>query len=75
MGKRGSYVCTGTEEIHVPAYEVDVVDATGAGDAYVAGFLAGTVMGWDLKRTRRTCLGSGRGMRNGNRNNCGNQEP
>ena len=51
MGKRGSYVRTVTEEIYAPSYEVDVVDATGAGDAYVAGFLAGIVMGWDLKRT------------------------
>ena len=34
-----------------PAYPVDVVDATGAGDAYAAGFLAGTIMGWDLKAT------------------------
>ena len=59
MGKRGSYVRTGTEEIHVPAYEVDVVDATGAGDAYVAGFLAGTVMGWDLKRTSELASAAG----------------
>ena len=59
MGKRGSYVRTGTEEIHVPSYEVDVVDTTGAGDAYVAGFLAATVMGWDLKRTCQLASAAG----------------
>lgn len=59
MGKRGSYVRTGTEEIHVPSYDVDVVDTTGAGDAYVAGFLAGTVMGWDLKRTCQLASATG----------------
>ena len=74
MGKRGSYVRSRTEEIYVPSYEVDVVDATGAGDAYVAGFLAGIVMGWDLKRTSKlasaagaacvTAIGTTAGIRN-----------
>lgn len=59
MGKQGSYVRSGTEEFYVPAYEVDVVDTTGAGDAYVAGFLAGTVMGWDLKRTSELASAAG----------------
>lgn len=49
MGEQGSYAATPDEEHFVPAYAVDVVDATGAGDAYAAGFLAGTLMGWDLK--------------------------
>ncbi len=59
MGKRGSYVRTCTEEVHFPSYEVDVVDTTGAGDAYVAGFLAGTVMGWGLKRTCQLASAAG----------------
>ena len=74
MGKSGSYVRSATEEIYVPSYEVDIVDATGAGDAYVAGFLAGIVMGWDLKRTSElasaagaacvTAIGTTAGIRN-----------
>ena len=74
MGERGSYVRTGKDEIYVPAYTVDVVDATGAGDAYVAGFLAGIVMGWDLERTSQlasatgaacvTAIGTTAGIRN-----------
>lgn len=49
MGEQGSYAATPDEEHFIPAYAVDVVDATGAGDAYAAGFLAGTLMEWDLK--------------------------
>ncbi len=70
MGTQGSYVCRGpvgepsrsqhpSEEIFVPAYPVNVVDTTGAGDAYVAGFLAGTVMGWDLKATAELAAATG----------------
>lgn len=59
MGDQGSYVRSGAEEFYVPAYEVNVVDTTGAGDAYVAGFLAGTVMGWDLKRTTELASAAG----------------
>lgn len=59
MGERGSYVSTTEEELFVPAYSVNVVDATGAGDAYVAGFLAGTVKGWDLKATAELASATG----------------
>ncbi|MCY4401142.1 MAG: carbohydrate kinase family protein [Candidatus Poribacteria bacterium] len=59
MGERGSYVTTPDEELFVPAYPVNIVDATGAGDAYVAGFLAGTVKGWDLKTTAELASATG----------------
>ena len=36
---------------HVPAPEVKVVDATGAGDAFAAGLLYGVVAGWPLERS------------------------
>lgn len=49
MGENGSYISTPETELSVPAYPVNIVDATGAGDAYVAGFLAGTIMGWELE--------------------------
>ena len=59
MGENGSYVSTPEAELLVPAYPVNVVDATGAGDAYVAGFLAGTIMGWDLQATAELASAAG----------------
>lgn len=53
MGERGSYVRQGDTELWLPPYVIDPVDATGAGDAYVAGFLTGLVQGWDLEKTAR----------------------
>ena len=59
MGENGSYVSTPETELLVPAYPVNVVDATGAGDAYAAGFLAGTIMGWDLQATAELASAAG----------------
>ena len=59
MGEDGSYVSTPEREHFASAYPVTAVDATGAGDAYVAGFLAGTLMGWDLKATAELASATG----------------
>ncbi|MYC75199.1 sugar kinase [Candidatus Poribacteria bacterium] len=59
MGENGSYASTPDAEYIAPAYPVNAVDATGAGDAYVAGFLAGTIMGWDLKATAELASATG----------------
>ena len=59
MGENGSYISTSETELSVPAYPVNVVDATGAGDAYVAGFLAGIIMGWDLEATAELASATG----------------
>jgi sugar/nucleoside kinase (ribokinase family) len=53
MGENGSYIRTRDAEWHIPAFAVDAVDATGAGDAFAAGFLAGVVRGFDLEATGR----------------------
>ena len=51
MGERGAYVRSADgQEVWVTALRVDAVDALGAGDAFVAGFLTGVVRGWDLER-------------------------
>jgi len=47
------------KEIRVPTYKVPVVDSTGCGDAYCAGFIVGLSMGWDLEQAGR--LGSAAG--------------
>jgi len=48
MGAKGCFVVAGDAAMYVPAVRVkNVVDATGAGDAFVAGFLAATLRGFD----------------------------
>lgn len=47
MGDKGSYIRTDHTEAYIPAYKVQTVDATGAGDAFAAGFLAGISQGKD----------------------------
>lgn len=53
LGDGGCLVKTATEHVRVPAYPVKVIDATGAGDAFAAGFLAARVWQWDLERSAR----------------------
>jgi sugar/nucleoside kinase (ribokinase family) len=53
MGERGSYVRTDGTTLEVPAPPVDVVEPSGAGDAFAAGLLVGILEGWDLGRTMR----------------------
>jgi sugar/nucleoside kinase (ribokinase family) len=49
--ERGSVVVTAEESINVPVFRVDrVVDTTGAGDLYAAGFLYGYTQGAALAR-------------------------
>lgn len=43
-----SYAPQGEPEVVVPAYQVDVVDTTGCGDAFSAGFIAGLVEGKEI---------------------------
>lgn len=59
MGEHGSYISTHKEELFVPAYPVNIVDATGAGDAYVAGFLTGTVKELSLQKTAELASATG----------------
>jgi ribokinase len=49
LGKRGCYVTDGKEKFLVPAYKVKVVDSTGAGDAFCAGFIYGMLNKKSLK--------------------------
>ena len=50
-GEDGSYTVSADEEFHTPAFEVDVVDTTGAGDVFHGAYLVGLVQGWDPRRT------------------------
>ncbi|MEU3338030.1 sugar kinase [Streptomyces sp. NPDC006668] len=48
-GAGGALVVTADEVIEVPAFAVDVVDTTGCGDAFSAGFLRGLGLGRALR--------------------------
>jgi sugar/nucleoside kinase (ribokinase family) len=50
MGEAGAYVDSPAWRQRVPAYVVEVVDTTGAGDAYCGGFLTGILAGWTMDR-------------------------
>lgn len=51
MGKNGSYIKKGTETIRVEAIQVDtVIDTTGAGDYFAAGFLYGLTSGYSFAK-------------------------
>ncbi len=49
VGERGSYTYHGFRSIHVPAYQVEVVDTNGAGDVFHGAYIAGILQGWDLE--------------------------
>jgi len=49
QGARGALVATADEILEVPAYGIEVVDTTGCGDAFSAGFLRGLSLGRDLR--------------------------
>lgn len=56
MGEDGAYVAGPDVREHVPAYDVEPVDEIGAGDGFVAGFLAARLAGEDLvAATRQGC--------------------
>ncbi|MDH5753822.1 MAG: carbohydrate kinase family protein [Candidatus Bathyarchaeota archaeon] len=48
LGSKGCYVTDGRESHMIEAFKVKVVDTTGAGDAFCAGFLYGLIQGKSL---------------------------
>jgi sugar/nucleoside kinase (ribokinase family) len=50
-GENGSYTTTAQTSFHTPAFTVDVVDTTGAGDVFHGAYLVGLLHGWDLQKT------------------------
>jgi len=47
MGPDGSLLMTDRDRMRLPAHEVAVVDTSGCGDAYCAGFIRGLLLGWE----------------------------
>ena len=49
-GEDGSYTTTADgERFHVPAFEIDVLDTTGAGDVFHGAYIVGMLHGWNLE--------------------------
>ncbi len=48
LGAGGCMVFDGADALDIHAFKVDVIDTTGAGDCFVAGFLAGLHLGYPL---------------------------
>jgi sugar/nucleoside kinase (ribokinase family) len=55
-GAKGSVIVSGDRLHTIDPFSVPVIDTTGAGDMYAAGFLHGLAQGWDLESCGR--LGS-----------------
>jgi ribokinase len=53
LGSRGSVTDCGDEVFHVPAFKVNAVDTTGAGDVFHGGYIYGLLQNWDIKRVVR----------------------
>lgn len=51
MGARGAWLSQGQHQVHVDAFQVQVLDTTGAGDAFHAGLIYGLLLReWPLRR-------------------------
>ena len=58
-GAQGGVARRGAEHVHAPSLSVAVVDTTGAGDSFDAGFIYGFVHDWSLERTLRLACACG----------------
>lgn len=48
-GADGSYTLTDEEHFHTPAFKVQVVDTTGAGDVFHGAYIVGMLHGWNVR--------------------------
>jgi sulfofructose kinase len=53
LGPEGAMALVDGEVLHVKGFKVDVVDTTGAGDVFHAGFIYGLLQNWEVKEILR----------------------
>jgi len=58
LGKDGCKIITPDRVIEEPAYDVKVVDPSGAGDTFNGAFLHGLINGWSLERCAKFAVGA-----------------
>ncbi len=51
LGEKGSLTVSEKEAFQTPAFRIDAVDTTGAGDAFHGGYIYGLLQGWGLRDT------------------------
>jgi ribokinase len=51
LGSKGAYFASATDALSIPPYRVEAVDATGAGDAFLAALAVGLTAGWEISRS------------------------
>jgi len=49
-GRHGAYVAASDERFHQPAFQVKVVDTTGAGDVFHGAWMIGMLAGWPVRK-------------------------
>ncbi len=49
VGERGCYTITENQAFHTPAFDVPVVNTTGAGDVFHGAYITGLLKGWDIR--------------------------
>ncbi len=63
MGELGSSIASlengQIKETRIPCFKAPVIDSTGCGDAYCAGFITALSMGWDLAKAGRLGTAAG----------------
>jgi sugar/nucleoside kinase (ribokinase family) len=59
LGPHGVLVATGGRQFHIPALKAKVVDTTGAGDSFDAGFLACFLKGGSIEESARAGVAAG----------------
>ncbi|NIO67687.1 MAG: ribokinase [Anaerolineae bacterium] len=59
LGDRGAFLASAEESVHVPGYEVEVVDTTAAGDAFVGGLAVALAQGQNLAEAVRYANAAG----------------
>jgi len=58
-GENGCHIFSDDENISIPAFRINAVDTTGAGDAFVSGFFAGFLKKWPLYECGRFANAAG----------------
>ncbi len=48
-GEKGCFTFDGDQQFHTPAFDVEVIDTTGAGDVFHGAYLVALLRGWDLR--------------------------